>query len=96
MTESNPYVVVAGLRRSLSTRTAPRLAPRSASPTGTSRKTISAGAARVAMTADVLRAADAVVVLTDHDGIDYGLLEREARWVLDCRSRLSGPRVESL
>jgi UDP-N-acetyl-D-glucosamine dehydrogenase len=54
------------------------------------------GAARVAITADVLRASDAVVVLTDHDGIDYGLLEREARWVLDCRNRLSGPRVESL
>jgi UDP-N-acetyl-D-glucosamine dehydrogenase len=55
-----------------------------------------AGAARVAITADMVRAADAVVVLTDHDGIDYGLLEREARWVLDCRNRLSGPRVESL
>jgi UDP-N-acetyl-D-glucosamine dehydrogenase len=54
------------------------------------------GAARVAITADVLREADAVVVLTDHDGIDYELLEREARWVLDCRNRLSGPRVESL
>jgi UDP-N-acetyl-D-glucosamine dehydrogenase len=55
-----------------------------------------AGPARVAITADLVRAADAVVVLTDHDGIDYGLLEREARWVLDCRNRLSGPRVESL
>ncbi len=53
-------------------------------------------ATRVTITADLVRAADAVVVLTDHDGIDYGLLEREARWVLDCRNRLSGARVESL
>ena len=30
-------------------------------------------------------AADAVVVLTDHDGVDYDFVEREARWVLDCR-----------
>jgi UDP-N-acetyl-D-glucosamine dehydrogenase len=53
-------------------------------------------APRVTITADVVRASDAVVILTDHDGIDYGLLEREARWVLDCRNRLSGARVESL
>jgi nucleotide sugar dehydrogenase len=53
-------------------------------------------ATRVTITADLVRAADAVVVLTDHDGIDYGLLEREAAWVLDCRNRLSGARVESL
>jgi UDP-N-acetyl-D-glucosamine dehydrogenase len=51
---------------------------------------------RVSITPDVVRAADAVVVLTDHDGVDYGLVEREARWVLDCRNRLSGAQVESL
>jgi UDP-N-acetyl-D-glucosamine dehydrogenase len=51
---------------------------------------------RVSVTADVVRRADAVVILTDHDGIDYGLVEREARWVLDCRNRLSGDKVESL
>jgi UDP-N-acetyl-D-glucosamine dehydrogenase len=53
-------------------------------------------ATRVSVSADVVRAADAVVVLTDHDGIDYGLVEREARWVLDCRNRLSGAKIESL
>ena len=51
---------------------------------------------RVSVTADVVRRADAVVILTDHDGIDYELVEREARWVLDCRNRLSGDKVESL
>jgi nucleotide sugar dehydrogenase len=57
---------------------------------------LAAEATRVNMTADAVRAADAVVVLTDHDDVDYGLVEREARWVLDCRSRLSGAKVESL
>jgi UDP-N-acetyl-D-glucosamine dehydrogenase len=52
--------------------------------------------ARVSVTADVVREADAVVILTDHDGVDYGLVEREARWVLDCRNRLAGDKVESL
>ncbi len=51
---------------------------------------------RVALTATTVRAADAVVVLTDHDGLDYEMVEHEARWVLDCRNRLSGAKVESL
>ena len=53
-------------------------------------------APRVGLAADVVRAADAVVVLTDHDDVDYPLVQREARWVLDCRNRLSGTNVESL
>jgi UDP-N-acetyl-D-glucosamine dehydrogenase len=53
-------------------------------------------AARVTLTADSLRAADAVVLLTDHDDVDYRLVEREAGWILDCRNRLSGVNVESL
>ena len=52
--------------------------------------------ARVSVTVDVVRQADAAVILTDHDGIDYGLVEREARWILDCRNRLAGDQVESL
>jgi UDP-N-acetyl-D-glucosamine dehydrogenase len=52
--------------------------------------------ARVSVTADVVRQADAVVILTDHDGVDYGLVEREAQWVLDCRNRLAGDKVENL
>ena len=57
---------------------------------------LAGGGDRVNITADLVRAADAVVVLTDHDDVDYGMLEREARWVLDCRNRLSGAKVESL
>jgi UDP-N-acetyl-D-glucosamine dehydrogenase len=49
-----------------------------------------------ALTAEVVRAADAVVVLADHDDCDYKLVEREARWVLDCRYRMCGENVESL
>jgi UDP-N-acetyl-D-glucosamine dehydrogenase len=51
---------------------------------------------RVPLTADAVRSADAVILLTDHDDVDYGLVEREACWVLDCRNRLSGPNVEVL
>jgi UDP-N-acetyl-D-glucosamine dehydrogenase len=53
-------------------------------------------ARQVQLTVDSVRGADAVVVLTDHDDIDYALVEREARWVLDCRNRLSGPNIEVL
>jgi UDP-N-acetyl-D-glucosamine dehydrogenase len=49
-----------------------------------------------ALTAEVVRAADAVVVLADHDDCDYKLVEREAQWVLDCRHRMYGENVESL
>jgi UDP-N-acetyl-D-glucosamine dehydrogenase len=53
-------------------------------------------APRLKLTPDLLRSADAVVVLTDHDDIDYGLVKCEARWILDCRDRISGANVESL
>jgi UDP-N-acetyl-D-glucosamine dehydrogenase len=53
-------------------------------------------APRVPLTAEAVRAADAVVVLTDHDDVDYALVEREASWILDCRNRLTGPNVELL
>lgn len=55
-----------------------------------------AAATRVELTASAVRAADAVVLLTDHDAVDYPLVQREARWILDCRNRLSGANVESL
>jgi UDP-N-acetyl-D-glucosamine dehydrogenase len=45
--------------------------------------------ARVELTAEELAAADAVVVLTDHDSFDYGLVRAHARYVLDCRRRLA-------
>ena len=51
---------------------------------------------RVELNVTALRAADAVVVLTDHDDIDYSLVKQEALWILDCRNRMSGQNVESL
>jgi len=44
----------------------------------------------------VVRGADAVVLLTDHDNVDYPVVQRHARWVLDCCNRMSGPNVEHL
>jgi UDP-N-acetyl-D-glucosamine dehydrogenase len=48
------------------------------------------------VTADAgeIRAADAVVLLADHDEFDYDLIGREARCLLDTRRRLTGPTVE--
>jgi UDP-N-acetyl-D-glucosamine dehydrogenase len=57
---------------------------------------VPADAGQAPLTADALRAADAVVILTDHDDVDYDLVAREARWVLDCRNRIAGPNVEVL
>jgi UDP-N-acetyl-D-glucosamine dehydrogenase len=51
---------------------------------------------RADLTPGVVRGADAVVLLTDHDDVDYGVVMREARWILDCRHRMSGPNVENL
>ena len=50
----------------------------------------------VEATADELSAADAVVLVTDHDAFDYDLVERHARDVLDTRNRLDGTSVERL
>jgi UDP-N-acetyl-D-glucosamine dehydrogenase len=46
--------------------------------------------------ADELAAADAVVLVTDHDAFDYELIGTHARFVLDTRNRLDGPTVERL
>lgn len=43
-----------------------------------------------------LHAADAVVVLTDHDGFDWELVREQARFVFDTRHRLIGADVEQL
>jgi len=52
---------------------------------------------RVDLSRDELAAADAVVVLTDHDGFDWDLVASAARFVLDCRRRLTpSPAVELL
>jgi len=50
----------------------------------------------VELTPSELRDADVVLLLTDHPEVDYALVERDARLVLDTRHRLSGPRVEHL
>jgi UDP-N-acetyl-D-glucosamine dehydrogenase len=41
-------------------------------------------------------AADAVVLLTDHDAFDYAVVVANASYVLDTRGRLSGDQVERL
>lgn len=51
---------------------------------------------RVEADAAELGAADAVVLVTDHDAFDYPLVEQHARLVLDTRHRLRGPAVEHL
>ena len=43
-----------------------------------------------------LAAADAVVLITDHDSFDYDMVAAEARYALDTRHRLTGPTVEVL
>ena len=51
---------------------------------------------RVRLTAGELAEADAVVLLTDHDAFDYALIGQHARFVFDCRHRMTGPNVETL
>lgn len=47
-------------------------------------------------TVDEVSAADAVVLLTDHDGFDFDMIGATAAYVLDTRHRLSGSGVEYL
>lgn len=42
------------------------------------------------LSTQLLRAADAVVVLTAHDSVDYRLVADEAKWILDTRNALGG------
>jgi UDP-N-acetyl-D-glucosamine dehydrogenase len=51
---------------------------------------------RVELTAEELAAADAVVILTDHDQFDVDLVENNARYVLDTRRFARGASVEHL
>ncbi|MFG1779880.1 nucleotide sugar dehydrogenase [Micromonospora sp. NPDC049048] len=50
----------------------------------------------VDLTEREVAAADAVVVVTDHDDFDYDLVTRHARYVFDTRNRCAGPVVERL
>jgi UDP-N-acetyl-D-glucosamine dehydrogenase len=51
---------------------------------------------RGTLSVDEVAAADAVVVLTDHDDIDYDLVSKHARYVFDTRHRCRGDVVEYL
>ncbi len=51
---------------------------------------------RVALTAEQVAAADAVVLLADHDAFDLDLVVEHAQYVLDTRHRLTGTTVESI
>ncbi|MFC0505866.1 nucleotide sugar dehydrogenase [Micromonospora costi] len=57
---------------------------------------IPGGVLVVDLTEQEVRAADGVVVVTDHDVFDYDLVARHARYVFDARNRCSGPAVERL
>jgi UDP-N-acetyl-D-glucosamine dehydrogenase len=47
---------------------------------------------RVAATKEQLAAADAVILLADHDAFDLDLVVEHAGYVLDTRHRLTGPK----
>jgi UDP-N-acetyl-D-glucosamine dehydrogenase len=56
------------------------------------------GRASVALTAQTLAEYDAVLIVTDHDDVDYGLVARHARLVLDTRNAcgragFTGPNI---
>jgi UDP-N-acetyl-D-glucosamine dehydrogenase len=51
---------------------------------------------RVEITGDEVAAADAIIIITDHDCFDLELVASRARYVLDTRRRISGPNVEHL
>jgi UDP-N-acetyl-D-mannosaminuronic acid dehydrogenase/UDP-N-acetyl-D-glucosamine dehydrogenase len=50
----------------------------------------------VECTPEVVADSDIVVVLTDHDDVDWELIERHADRVLDTRNRLQAPAVDRL
>ena len=50
------------------------------------------GVALVSLDEEAVAAADAIVILTDHDGVNYELIEASDAFVLDTRRRLDGRR----
>jgi UDP-N-acetyl-D-glucosamine dehydrogenase len=50
----------------------------------------------VEVTREEVSAADAVILITDHDAFDFDLISEHARYVLDTRNRVQGPQVEQL
>ncbi len=53
-------------------------------------------ALRVPLTIDEVARADAIVLVTDHDDVDYDLVTTHGRYVFDTRNRLTGDTVEAL
>lgn len=50
------------------------------------------GASRVDLTQEEVNRADAIVIVTDHDGLDYAMVASARCLVLDTRNRLEGKR----
>ena len=48
-----------------------------------------AGRKSVALTADAIKAYDAVVIVTDHDDVDYALVSKHAKLVVDTRNMMA-------
>jgi UDP-N-acetyl-D-glucosamine dehydrogenase len=67
---------------------------RAADPLVTEPTDISPAVARVDATPEEIAAADAVVLLIDHDAFTAADVGRHASSILDCRHVLSGPNVE--
>jgi UDP-N-acetyl-D-glucosamine dehydrogenase len=55
-----------------------------------------AGVAKESLDADLVESADALILITDHDDLDMGLLAGASTPVLDTRNRLTGANVERL
>lgn len=51
---------------------------------------------RVELTAEECARADAVLLVTDHQEVDYDMVLNTAGLILDCRGRLGAPEVEQL
>ena len=54
------------------------------------------GVERAALTASTIEAADAAILVTDHDDFDLGVLESASTPVLDSKNRLTGANIERL
>ena len=57
---------------------------------------VPSGVTRVDLTADILAAADAVILLVDHEEFDLDLVTATAGYVLDTRHCVEGPNIEHL
>ena len=53
------------------------------------------GMVSVALTAEAVEVADAVLIATDHDAVDYGLIGAHARLIVDTRNALRRRAVEA-